>query len=86
MSLAFKKFFNSEEVMHIKLTGKQLKYWEIRWFHDSTGIGMHKWFAATTGTAEGEGEVNNKMGTTFNELFWRLSLKWMVSQIRLNLT
>jgi hypothetical protein len=26
------------------------------------------WFAATTGTAEGEGEVNNKMGT-FNELF-----------------
>jgi len=29
-----------------------------------------KWFAATTGTAEGEGEVNNKMGTTFNDLFW----------------
>jgi len=29
-----------------------------------------KWFAATTGTAEGEGEVNNKTGTTFNELFW----------------
>jgi hypothetical protein len=30
-----------------------------------------KWFAATTGTAEGEGEVNNKYGTTFNELFWK---------------
>ena len=30
----------------------------------------NKWFAATTGTAEGEGEVNNKNGTTFNDLFW----------------
>jgi hypothetical protein len=30
----------------------------------------NEWFAATTGTAEGEGEVNNKYGTTFNELFW----------------
>jgi hypothetical protein len=29
------------------------------------------WFAATTGTAEGEGEVNNSLGTTFNDLFWR---------------
>jgi hypothetical protein len=29
-----------------------------------------EWFAGTTGTAEGEGEVNNKMGTTFNQLFW----------------
>ena len=28
------------------------------------------WYAGTTGTAEGEGEVNNKMGTTFNSLFW----------------
>lgn len=29
-----------------------------------------EWYAGTTGTAEGEGEVNNKMGTTFNSLFW----------------
>ena len=29
-----------------------------------------KWFAGTTGTSEGEGEVNNKSGTTFNDLFW----------------
>lgn len=29
------------------------------------------WYAATTGTAEGEGEVNNKSGTTFNSLFWK---------------
>jgi hypothetical protein len=31
---------------------------------------VDKWFAGTTGTAEGEGEVNNKLGTTFNDLFW----------------
>ena len=30
-----------------------------------------QWFAGTTGTAEGEGEVNNKLGTTFNQLFWK---------------
>ncbi len=36
-------------------------YWD--WY-------ANKWFAATTGTAEGEGEVNNKNGTTFNDLFW----------------
>jgi hypothetical protein len=28
------------------------------------------WYAGTTGTANGEGEVNNKYGTTFNQLFW----------------
>jgi hypothetical protein len=28
------------------------------------------WYAGTTGTAEGEGEVNNKLGTSFNQLFW----------------
>jgi len=32
----------------------------------------NKWFAGTTGTAEGEGEVNNKSGTTFNDLFWQV--------------
>lgn len=29
------------------------------------------WYAGTTGTADGEGEVNNKTGTTFNQLFWK---------------
>jgi hypothetical protein len=37
---------------------------------------LGKWFAATTGTAEGEGEVNNKMGTTFNDLFWQTASKY----------
>lgn len=73
MSLAFRKFFNSEEgnaakidwntasVLE-KLDGTLIQvYWD---WHKNT------WFAGTTGTAEGEGEVNNKMGTTFNDLFW----------------
>ena len=73
MSLAFTKFFNAEEsnahkvdwnTAHVleKLDGTLIQlYWD---WH------KNEWFAGTTGTAEGEGEVNNKMGTTFNSLFW----------------
>jgi hypothetical protein len=73
MSLAFTKFFNSEEgnahkidwdTAHVleKLDGSCIQvYWDCD---------KQEWFAGTTGTAEGEGEVNNKMGTTFNQLFW----------------
>jgi T4 RnlA family RNA ligase len=74
MSMSFRKFFNSEEgnahkidwntarVLE-KVDGSMMQvYWD-----------WHKkeWFAGTTGTAEGEGEVNNKLGTTFNQLFWK---------------
>jgi T4 RnlA family RNA ligase len=70
---SFFKFFNHGEsqaakidwntaVVLEKLDGTMIQvYWD---WH------KNEWFAATTGTAEGEGEVNNKMGTTFNELFW----------------
>jgi hypothetical protein len=73
MSLAFRKFFNAEEgnaakidwnTAHVleKLDGTMIQvYWDWN---------SNKWFAATTGMAEGEGEVNNKNGTTFNDLFW----------------
>lgn len=73
MSLAFTKFFNADEgnahkvdwnTAHVleKLDGTLIQvYWD---WH------KNEWFAGTTGTAEGEGEVNNKMGTTFNSLFW----------------
>lgn len=73
MSLAFRKFFNSEEgnahkidwltaCILEKLDGTLIQvYWD---WH------KQEWFAGTTGTAEGEGEVNNKYGTTFNDLFW----------------
>ena len=74
MSLPFYKFFNSAEghaatidwdTAHIleKLDGTMIHtYYD--WHKDT-------WFAATSGTGEGEGEVNNKLGTTFNELFWK---------------
>lgn len=73
MCMSFRKFFNNSEghaaridwdTAHVleKLDGTMIQvYWD--WHKE-------EWFAATTGTAEGEGEVNNKYGTTFNELFW----------------
>ena len=73
MSLPFYKFFNSAEghaakidwdTAHVleKCDGTMIQlYWDWN---------KNKWWAATTGTAEGEGEVNNKLGTTFHELFW----------------
>jgi hypothetical protein len=88
MSLAFRKFFNSEEgnaakidwnTAHVleKLDGTMIQvYWD--WYEE-------KWFAATTGTAEGEGEVNNKNGTTFNDLFWdTLNNKYTFNECLLN--
>ena len=73
MSLAFRKFFNSAEghaatidwdTAHIfdKCDGSLIQaYWD--WV-------TNKWCAATTGMAEGEGEVNDKPNTTFSSLFW----------------
>jgi len=73
MSLAFTKFFNADEsnahkvdwnTAHVleKMDGTLIQvYWD--WTNE-------EWYAGTTGTAEGEGEVNNKMGSTFNSLFW----------------
>ena len=74
MSLAFTKFFNSEEGNAHKIDWNTAHVLEkidgscIQVYYDAQkGV----WFAGTTGTAEGEGEVNNKLGTTFNELFWK---------------
>ena len=73
MSLAFRKFFNNAEGHAAKIN------WDTAHVlnkEDGTMIQVYwdwhkgEWFAATTGTAEGEGEVNNKYGTTFNQLFW----------------
>jgi hypothetical protein len=73
VSLGFVKFFNAAEghaakidwdTAHVleKLDGTFIQvYWD-KW--------DEKWYAGTTGTANGEGEVNNKLGTTFNSLFW----------------
>ena len=73
LSLAFRKFFNSEESNAAKIDWNTAKIYEKM---DGTMIQVYydwhdmTWYAGTTGTANGEGEVNNKNGTTFNELFW----------------
>lgn len=73
MSLGFRKFFNSGEVHAAKID------WDTAHIlnkEDGTMIQVYydwvdmTWYAGTTGTANGEGEVNNKYGTTFNQLFW----------------
>lgn len=74
LSLAFRKFFNSEEGNAHKIDWNTARVLEKL---DGTLIQLYwdeykgKWFAGTTGTAEGEGEVNNKNGTTFNDLFFQ---------------
>ena len=73
LSCSFFKFFNSEEsnahkidwdTAHVleKLDGSLITIYHYN------GV----WCTATTGTALGEGEVNNKLGTTFNQLFWNV--------------
>ncbi len=79
MSMSFRKFFNSAEGNAAVIDWNTASILEKV---DGTMIQVYydyfdkKWFAATTGTAEGEGEVNNKMGTTFNDLFWQTIEKY----------
>lgn len=74
MSLAFTKFFNSEEGNAHKIDWNSAHVLEkldgtcIQVYYDWNDM---TWYAGTTGTADGEGEVNNKTGTTFNQLFWK---------------
>jgi hypothetical protein len=78
MSLAFRKFFNSNEGNAHKIDWNTASVLEkldgtlIQLYYDNH---KKKWFAGTTGTAEGEGEVNNKNGTTFNDLFFETLYK-----------
>lgn len=74
MSLGFTKFYNSAEGHAAKIdwsTARVLKK------EDGSCINLHydwhkdEWFAATTGMAEAEGEVNNMYNTSFNDLFWK---------------
>jgi len=73
MSMSFTKFFNSEEGNAHKIdwdTAHVLEKLDGSLCHVYFDWVKKLWYAGTTGTAEGEGEVNNKSGTTFNELFW----------------
>lgn len=73
LSMAFEKFFNSQEGNAAKIdwdTASVLEKLDGTLIQAYWDWNKKRWFAGTTGTAEGEGEVNNKMGTTFNDLFW----------------
>lgn len=73
MSLAFRKFFNSAETQAAKIDWDSALILEKL---DGTLIQLYwdwvlkEWCVGTTGTADGSGEVNNKFGTTFADLFW----------------
>lgn len=73
LAMGFKKFFNSEEGNAHKIDWETAHVLEkldgsyINLYYDAHDM---SWYAGTTGTANGEGEVNNKLGTTFNQLFW----------------
>lgn len=87
ISLSFEKFFNHGEGNADPIDWNTARILEkvdgsmMQVYYDN-----HKdeWFAGTTGTAEGEGEVNNKMGTTFNQLFWQTYKKYNVDESFLN--
>lgn len=86
LSLAFKKFFNSEESNAHKIDWNTARVLEKL---DGSLITIYNhnnvWYAATTGTAEGEGEVNNKTGTTFSDLFWNtVKEKYNLDKNKLN--
>lgn len=73
LSYPLHKFFNYGEThaANIDLTTARCLIKEDGTFiHIYWDWVLNQWFAATTGMAEAEGEVNNVSGTTFNTLFW----------------
>lgn len=87
LSLGFKKFFNSAESNAVKLDTKSTIVLEkldgtfINCYHDWND---NVWYGATTGTANGEGEVNNSEGNSFNTLFWKTISKYNLNKDNLN--
>ena len=88
MCLSFLKFFNSDESNAAKVDWNTAHVLEkldgtlIQVYHDWN---TNYWYAATTGTGEGEGQVNNKDGTTFDSLFWdTVYAKYGLNQCLLN--
>jgi len=87
MSLAFRKFFNAAEEKAAKIDWDTAQILEKL---DGSMIQVYfdwvkgEWFAGTTGTAEAEGEVNNKLGSTFADLFWDTFFKYCDSELHLD--
>ena len=76
INMAFSKFFNYGEGHAAQIDWNTAN---ILMKVDGSLISMYKyngkWYASTTGTAEGEGEVNNRPNTTFADLFWETMKK-----------
>jgi len=73
MSLAFRKFFNSQEGHAAKIdwnTAHVLEKLDGSLIHLYWDWHTEKWCAGTSGMAEAEGLVNNKFDTSFSDLFW----------------
>ncbi len=79
MSLAYTKFFNLGEGNAAQIDWNTAHVYDKV---DGTKIQMyydwHKnvWHVGTTGTAEAEGEINNRPNTTFASLFWETVKKY----------
>ena len=73
MSLPFRKFFNAAEGHAAKIDWETALILEkldgslMQLYYDWV---LDEWCVGTSGTADASGEVNNKMGTTFADLFW----------------
>ena len=87
IAMSFRKFFNSAEGSAAKIDWDSAVIMEkldgslIQLYFDKV---LNKWIPATSGSGEGEGEVNNKMGTTFNQLFWQTAEKVGLNVARLD--
>ena len=86
IGMAFKKFFNHSETNAHTINWNTARILEKC---DGSLINLHydwnkdKWFAATTGTAEGEGNVNGMLDLTFNQLFWNTASKYGLTENKL---
>lgn len=82
MAMAFKKFFNNGEENAAKIDWNSAIIFEkcdgslLTLYFDWV---LNEWKVSTTGTAEAEGEVNNKNNTTFASLFFSTLEKYGVN-------
>jgi hypothetical protein len=73
MSYPFKKFFNIQEGHAPEInwnTANVLEKVDGTFIHLYYDWVKKEWICATTGTAEADGSVNNRIEFTFKELFW----------------
>lgn len=83
LSLAYEKFFNVEEGYAAKIDWESAIVMEkcdgslITLYYDDV---INEWCTATTGTANGEGDVNSQLGFNFSDLFWQTAKKYNINK------